>query len=64
MNNNEDLIFYGLVIAGIILVMSIGLGITLFKATQEAHIFNKFSEKEEATTWDALFANLRVEACN
>lgn len=46
----------------ILIAFTFSIGIGLFKATQEAKTFNKFSERD-ATTWDALFADLRVEAC-
>lgn len=54
--------------AGIILVaffacVIIFLSTTaIFSAVQEAKVFNKFKSpsQPEATTWDALFAELRV----
>ena len=53
-----------IIIPAILLIGLPVFGIAYFKASQEAKVFNRFSEKGEATTWDALFANLRVEACN
>lgn len=51
------LLFFGLIIGGC-------LGIGWFYAAQEARVFNKFSTHgQKATMWDAIFANLRVEAC-
>lgn len=45
------------------LIGTVVFGIAYFKASQEARVFNRFSG-QQATTWDALFANLRVEACD
>lgn len=47
----------------VLALLSIPFGM-IFSAHQEARVFNKFSSSQEkATAWDAIFANLRVEAC-
>lgn len=50
------------IIASLVIIPIVGL--VWFSASREAAVFNKFSVHEkEATTWDAVFAELRVEAC-
>ena len=51
------------IIAGIVLILSLGIGLSLAEAYFEAKAFNRFSEKP-ATILDALSAELRIEACN
>ncbi len=48
------------------LTLAIGIGIAVFIAYQEAQTFNRFKRADApvATTWDALFAELRIEGCN
>jgi hypothetical protein len=38
-------------------------GIVFLSATQEATAFNRFTNGPKATTWDAVWLELRVEAC-
>lgn len=56
--------FIGLVICIVFVIPMLAVtgGVLYFKASQEAKTFNKFSE-QDATTWDAVFADLRIEAC-
>ena len=58
-DNMKELFLMGV---GLIILVALLLGGVWFKATQEARTFNKFSPRD-ATTWDALWADLRVEAC-
>lgn len=46
-----------------VVVLAIVGGFFWFGASQEAATFNKFSDKD-ASAWDAIWAELRVEACN
>lgn len=49
----------------LVLVFSGAFGILVFRATNEAAAFNRFTTGQKATVWDALFVELRVEAqCN
>jgi hypothetical protein len=45
------------------LVFAIVSPILWFQASQEAATFNRFTTGPKATTWDALWVELRVEAC-
>ena len=49
-------------IIGIILLLVFLFGGMFIKAHYEVKTFNKFSD-EDATIIDALFADLRIEAC-
>jgi hypothetical protein len=44
------------------LVFAIVFPILWFQASQEAATFNRFTTGPKATTWDALWVELRVEA--
>lgn len=57
---SDDMVLFGL--GGIILFFL--LSFYIFKNINEAATFNKFKSKEtpEATFWDAVFIELRVEA--
>lgn len=61
MNKMDPNTKYSLIMAAVIPIVA--LSIMLFAASQEARVFNKYKKPETpaATTWDALFANLRVE---
>jgi glycopeptide antibiotics resistance protein len=50
-------------IATVVVGASFILGFAFMQAYFEVKTFNKFSE-QEATVVDAMFAELRVEACN
>jgi hypothetical protein len=51
----------GLVVGAIVLA-AIGAPFVWFQASQEAAAFNRFTTGPRATTWDALWVELRVEA--
>ncbi len=51
---------FGVIVAGIGLV---GGGIIWYTASNEAAAFNRFTDGPKATTWDAVWLELRVEAC-
>jgi hypothetical protein len=46
----------------LILLLLIGAPIVWLKSSQEAAAFNRFTTGRKATTWDALWVELRVEA--
>ncbi len=46
----------------LILLLLIGAPFVWFQASQEAAAFNRFTTGPEATTWDAIWVELRVEA--
>lgn len=48
---------------GAIIVLSIILAIFLIQPSYEAKTFNKFAGETKATYWDAVFTQLRIEAC-
>jgi hypothetical protein len=51
--------------AVIALFLSFVFLVNVFKATNEAAAFNRFTTGPKATMWDALFVELRVETqCN
>ena len=51
-------------IAGAILVAVLALAFPVFSAHQEAAAYNRITNGPHVTTWEALFLELRVEACN
>ena len=51
-------------IAGAILVAGLALAFPVFSAHQEAAAYNRITNGPHVTTWEALFLELRVEACN
>jgi hypothetical protein len=57
---NED-ISAGLIV--VLLVILIVGGGTWISASNEAAAFNRFTDGPVATTWDAVWLELRVEAC-
>jgi gamma-glutamyltranspeptidase/glutathione hydrolase len=52
-------LFYG---GALILLLLIGAPFVWLQASQEAAAFNRFTTGPKATTWDALWVELRVEA--
>ena len=48
---------------GIGIIAIVVAGPAYFSATQEAAAFNRFTTGPKATVWDALWLELRVEAC-
>jgi hypothetical protein len=50
--------------AAAILVTGLALAFPVFSAHQEAAAYNRISNGPHVTTWEALFLELRVEACN
>ena len=53
---------YGLSILLFVIVTSLVFACLWFSVTQEANTFNKFTKGKKATAWDALFAELRIDA--
>ena len=51
-------------IAAAILVAGLALAFPVFSAHQEAAAYNRMTNGPHVTTWEALFLELRVEACN
>jgi hypothetical protein len=51
-------------IAAVILVAGLALAFPVFSAHQEAAAYNRITNGPHVTTWEALFLELRVEACN
>jgi hypothetical protein len=51
-------------IAAAILVAGLALAFPIFSAHQEAAAYNRITNGPHVTTWEALFLELRVEACN
>ena len=51
-------------IAAAILVTCLALAFPVFSAHQEAAAYNRITNGPHVTTWEALFLELRVEACN
>ena len=51
-------------IAAGILVAGLALAFLVFSAHQEAAAYNRMTNGPHVTTWEALFLELRVEACN
>jgi amino acid permease len=49
----------------VLLILTGAFGLGVYAAKQEAAVFNKFNQNSAmtATTWDALFSHLRVDAC-
>jgi hypothetical protein len=47
---------------GILIVSCLAAGAVWIAATLEANAFNRFTTGPKATTWDALFVELRVDA--
>jgi len=43
----------------ILLLVSFAIFITWFRASQEANVFNRFSDKK-ITTWEAIWADFRI----
>jgi hypothetical protein len=50
------------IIAGLLFILIVGPG-TWISASNEAAAFNRFTDGPQATTWDAVWLELRVEAC-
>jgi hypothetical protein len=50
--------------AAAILVAGLALAFLAFSAHQEAAAYNRITNGPHVTTWEALFLELRVEACN
>jgi len=51
-------------IAGAILFFGLALAFPVFFAHQEAAAYNRITNGPHVTTWEALFLELRVEACS
>ena len=51
-------------IAAAILVAGLALAFPVFSAHQEAAAYNRITNGPHVTTWEALFLELRVEACS
>ena len=51
-------------IAAAILVAGLALAFPVFSAYQEAAAYNRITNGPHVTTWEALFLELRVDACN
>ena len=50
------------VISVVLVVLILGVGVSaLIQPALEARTFNKFNDGPDATYWDAMFAELRVE---
>jgi len=62
MNSSHELRL--LQIAGTILFFGLVLAFPVFSAHQEAAAYNRITNGPHVTTWEALFLELRVEACN
>jgi hypothetical protein len=58
--NKDDRIMIALYIAMIVFVFFL----PIFSAHQEAAAYNRIANGPHVTTWDALWLELRVEACN
>ena len=52
----------GGVVVGLIVVIAICAPVVWIKSSQEAAAFNRFTTGPKATTWDALWVELRVES--
>ena len=50
----------GIITALVVLILSAGISI-LIQPALEARTFNKFNDGPDATYWDAVFAELRVD---
>jgi hypothetical protein len=53
-----------LTIAAAILLFGLVLASPIFSAHQEAAAYNRITNGPHVTTWEALFLELRVEACS
>jgi hypothetical protein len=62
MNSSHELRV--LQIVGTILFFGLVLAFPVFSAHQEAAAYNRITNGPHVTTWEALFLELRVEACN
>ena len=62
MNSSHELRV--LQIAAAILAAGLALAFPVFSAHQEAAAYNRITNGPHVTTWEALFLELRVEACN
>ena len=51
-------------IALLVGALAIALAFPIFSAYQEATAFNRITNGPHVTTWEAIWLDLRVEACN
>jgi hypothetical protein len=51
-------------IAAAVLAIGLALAFPVFSAHQEAAAYNRITNGPHVTTWEALFLELRVQACN
>lgn len=47
----------------VVAVLTGSFGITFIKSYNEAKAFNRLTNGPQVTTWDAVWLDLRVEAC-
>ena len=50
--------------AAVVLFAGLTTAFLVFSAHQEAAAYNRITNGPHVTTWEALFLELRVEACN
>jgi hypothetical protein len=55
---------FRLQISAAILVAGLAITFPVFSAHQEAAAYNRITNGPHVTTWEALFLELRVEACS
>ena len=60
MKKSREVLF--LVVLPILAAIMLGVGITWFKAHNEATSYNKFCATP-VTTWDAVWLDLRIDEC-
>jgi hypothetical protein len=61
--SDEERIYLAMMASLLILLVTIGIGFRFFSAYNEAQAFNRLSNGPQVTVWDAVWLDLRVEAC-